>query len=205
MNRIAFSMLALSLALASSTRAAGLQTDPEEAVAAIEKLGGTVTIDEKSPGRPVVEADLTSTHVTDAELERLVGLRQLANLQTLCLTNTGVTDGALAHCRRLTKLKSLCLNGTLVTDTGLTQLRGLMQLEGLDLGNTKLTDDGLHRLGSLKRLRFLVPSRNQCDGRWPWIPHGLYAVAEADAGRDTRNRWGPGEACRTCPLTSADP
>ena len=86
----------------------------------IESLGGTVTYDETSPDKPVVEVSLGLRNVTDADLACLKGL---------------------------TKLKTLNLWQSQVTDAGLERLKGLTELESLDLSNTPVTGNGLEHLG----------------------------------------------------------
>ena len=73
----------------------------QAAVAEIERLGGTVEVDETRPEKPVISVDLNRTKVTDAGLENLKGL---------------------------TKRKELDLRFTKVTDTGLVHLKGLTEL-----------------------------------------------------------------------------
>ncbi len=74
--------------------AAEVPTEQAKAVAAITKLGGKVTVDEKSPGKPVIEVDLMDTQVTDAGLGHLA---MFPHLQSLNLYNTKVTDAGLEH------------------------------------------------------------------------------------------------------------
>ena len=67
MNRITFPMLTLGLSLAPVLCwAAEPNADQAKAIAEIEKLGGKVTVDEKSPGKPVIAVDLAEHQVTDA-------------------------------------------------------------------------------------------------------------------------------------------
>ena len=49
----------------------------KKAIAAIEKLGGEVTLDEKKPGKPVFSVNLFFTKVADAGLVHLKGLTKL--------------------------------------------------------------------------------------------------------------------------------
>ncbi len=51
----------------------------EEAVTEIERLGGSVTRDERLPSRPVISVNLSGTRVTDADLKHVGGLTQLEN------------------------------------------------------------------------------------------------------------------------------
>ena len=50
------------------------RADEASAVNAVEKLGGTVTRDDKLPGKPVIGVNLNNTRVTDAGLKELKDL-----------------------------------------------------------------------------------------------------------------------------------
>ena len=91
MNRIVVLLLVLGLSLAVVASGYAAEANPEQAkaVAEVEKLGGKVTIDEKSLDKPVMGVDLSYTKVTDAGLEHLKGL---TNLLSLNLKRTKVTD-----------------------------------------------------------------------------------------------------------------
>ena len=75
------------------------------AIAAIKKLGGGVTIDDKRPGKPVIEVILFGhyTRETDADF---VHLKSLTYLRTLGLNYTEFTD-RLVHLQALTKHNAL--------------------------------------------------------------------------------------------------
>ena len=58
MTRIPLSLLTLALSLAPILCwAAEPNADQAKAIAEIEKLGGKVTVDEKSPGKPVISVE----------------------------------------------------------------------------------------------------------------------------------------------------
>ena len=115
----------------------------EQAIAAIKKLGGKVTIDEKSPNKPVIKVDLSHSKVTD---KGLIELSELFKLQSLNLSGTNITDAGLEQLKKLTKLQTLDLRNTNITDAGLKHLKRLTKLRGLDLNNTKVTEEGLEKL-----------------------------------------------------------
>ena len=94
--------------------------DQEKAIAAIKKLGGKVTLDEKQFRKPVVRVNLSGTKVTDAGLVHLKGL---TNLRWLDLGDTNVTDAGLVHLKGLTKLERLDLWSTKVSATGFKELQ----------------------------------------------------------------------------------
>jgi internalin A len=115
----------------------------DKAVALVEKLGATVTRDEKLPGKPVVEVDLHSTAVTDAALKQLAALK---NLTALSLSETKVTDAGLKELTTLKNLTTLHLHYTKVMDAGLKVLAALKNLTALDLMFTEVTDAGVKEL-----------------------------------------------------------
>ena len=122
-----------------------------QAIAEIEKLGGSVTVDEKSPDKPVVKVYLGSWALGDDKLTDagLVHLKDLTKLQTLNLKFTNVTDAGLVHVKGLTQLTYLDLQNTQVTDAGLMHLKGLTNLHYLDLNRMKITfgSSMVHRKG----------------------------------------------------------
>src|SRR5262245_6748620 len=64
-------------------------TDEEKALETVRKLGGTWTVDEKAPGRPVVSVSFFDSRVTDDGLKEL---KNLKGLQELTLWGTAITD-----------------------------------------------------------------------------------------------------------------
>jgi uncharacterized protein (TIGR03067 family) len=74
MNRILFLLLALGLLLVPvRCCAAEPNVDQAKAAAEIEKRGGKVTVDEKSPGKPVIAAALSRDSDKNAEVGRFQG------------------------------------------------------------------------------------------------------------------------------------
>ncbi len=131
----------------SGVNAKGEAAEPaagqESPTAEIEKLGGTVFLDENSPEKPVVYVDLKGTKTTDAALMRLKGMTKLENLD---LTKTQITDAGLEHLKGLTALTSLVLRDTQITDAGLEHLKGLTKLQGVILEGAKVTPGGVEKL-----------------------------------------------------------
>jgi hypothetical protein len=97
-------------------------------------------------------------HITDADLEQLVGFTKLAMAE---LDGTQVTDAGLEHLSGLTRLEWLSLDETQVTDAGLEHLRLLTRLKGLSLKGTRVTDAGLEHLKGLTRLDWLGLNKTQ--------------------------------------------
>jgi hypothetical protein len=120
---ILFPMLTLTLLFAPALcRTAEPNTDQAQAIAAIERLGGNVIVDDKSPGKRVIAVNLMGTRVTDAGLEQLAGLPELRDLN---LAFTDLTGSGLAHLKGMTKLQTLSLGWSKVTDATLTNLKRL--------------------------------------------------------------------------------
>lgn len=127
-------------------------TARDRAVAAIEKLGGTVEVDETRPGGPVVGVDLSRSAVTDADL---VLFEALPDLEVLDLRLTSIGDAGVARLEATKALRFLNLFRTRLTDAGLGHLAGNAGLETLLVGGTQVTDDGVARLRAFPRLRKL--------------------------------------------------
>ena len=163
MNRFVASsqVLGLLVVLVASGSAAEPNADQAEATDKIEKLGGEVTVDETSPGRPVIGAKLRLSNVTDTGLVPI----ELATLRSLDLTHSGITDAGLVNLRKLTELQSLDLSYNKITGDGLQHIKGLAALQSLDLSNTDITDAGLEHLERFAELQTLVLWRRQCDRR----------------------------------------
>jgi internalin A len=128
----------------------------DQAVKAVEKLGGQVVRDPNDPAKPIVEVNLNGAAVTDAELKELAALKALKGVQTLYLVNHhGVTDAGVKSLAGLKGLTRLNLDGTTVTDAGLKELADLKGLKELNLVGTQVTDAGLKELARLKGLKEL--------------------------------------------------
>ena len=122
---------------------------------------------------------ITSNRATDADVERLLAVRE--NLTHLDLSRSGVTDAALAAVGRMTNLQSLRLDSTAVTDPGLAALAPLQQLTTLNLNQTRITDVALATLRRLKPLQkvYLWETAVTADGV-TGLHTALYRAAEAE-------------------------
>jgi len=132
----------------------------EDAVAAIEKLGGKVQIDSLFGVDYVAKVDLSQANATDATFLHLNGL---TNMRDLRLGGT-MTDSGLEHLKGLTSLTVLTLRSTKVTDRGLVHLKGLKSLITLFLHDTEVTDAGLVHLDELTSLQMLDISGTKVTG-----------------------------------------
>ncbi len=94
-------------------------------------------------------------------------ISELAQLETLEVTNSKLNDGGLALVAGLKGLKHLSLSGNrYLTDAALEYVARLGALEDLDLSSTKISGRGLQFLKRLKNLKRLdLSGTNITDGR----------------------------------------
>jgi uncharacterized protein (TIGR03067 family) len=126
------------------------RADEADAVKLVEKLGGKITRDDKQPGKPVVEVNLSLKNVTDADLKALKELKQLTSLNLYGCR--GVTNAGVKELKEFKQLTSLSLMRTQVTEAGVKELKDCKQLTKLILGHNQMTDAGLKDLKELKQL-----------------------------------------------------
>ena len=91
--------------------------DESKQVSAIEKLGGTATVDAEGS---ITMVKLSRAQVADNDLRQLKGL---SNLRALWLTGTPITDKGLKYLNGLENLRELSLVSTDVTDKGIEKLQ----------------------------------------------------------------------------------
>ena len=133
-----------------------------EAVAAIEDGGGKVEYGEAHGPRWLrnllgddwfiqIRSVSLGPSATGMELEHL----RLAQVQSLSLSFTKITDAGLERLNGLLELHKLHLSHTKITDAGLERLKGLTQLQRLSLDFTTISDAGLEHLKGLDQLQWL--------------------------------------------------
>jgi internalin A len=159
------------------------QTNDAAVVASIEAQGGDVVRDVKGT---IVDVSLARTWATDADVERIAGLKgikrldlsltyvsdsgaeklkALDQLEELNLTAAEfITDAAMAFLRGNRRLTRLNLRGTDVTDTSLAYIGELSALKSLDISFTQISDVGLEHLASLAQLEELNLGGNKISG-----------------------------------------
>jgi len=115
----------------------------QDAVAALQKLGGLSARAGSDSEAPVVKVEFNRAALTDDKLEEAVAhMKKLKSLRAVTLGFTKVTDAGLVHLAGLPELEELGLAQTAVTDAGLSHLKGLKKLKRLDLAGTRVTDKG---------------------------------------------------------------
>lgn len=87
--------------------------------------------------------DLARTEITDSDLAVLASC---SNLTVLRLSGTPIGDAAMEHLKHLTRLRSINLTGTTVTDAGLAALEGIAALREVFAVGTRITAEGARRL-----------------------------------------------------------
>src|SRR5262245_24721248 len=113
--------------------------DDEKAVVdAIRKAGGSVTLDDKAPDKPVIFVNLEagkSKKLTDEDIAKVVPqLVALKSLRGVHLGQRKVSDSTLQLIsQKLPDLQVLGLNDAVITDDGLKVLAGMKKLQKIEL------------------------------------------------------------------------
>jgi hypothetical protein len=108
------------------------RADEAEAVKAIEKAGGKITVDDKQPNKPVV---------------------------AVLLWGPGIKVEVLKELQELKSLQKLKMGGPWITDEGLKELKGLKSLQLLELRSPKITETGLKELKeALPEVKVVYPA-----------------------------------------------
>ena len=140
--------------------AAASAPSPEalEAIAKIQKIGGTVMALAMNDDSLVVDFHLGGTALND---EGLANIKALPKVVQLDLKDTQITDAGLANLAAIATLSRLHLEKTKITDAGLAHLKDLANLEYLNVYGTAVTDAGLDHLKGLKNLKKLYVWQSQ--------------------------------------------
>ena len=125
--------------------------DEADAIRQIERVGGKVLRDDKTPGRPVVSVVFSPGHFPHVQ-QVLPAVNCLRSLRILGLFYTDTTDAGLAELRELDELKQLDLAGLQITDAGISEIIRHRRLGSLDLNSTPVGDFRIQRLWQLPNL-----------------------------------------------------
>ncbi len=124
-----------------------------------------LTIEQAVQHVPAMSVNAIEDHspeITDADVSKL---REMANLESLTLTNAQLTDAGVQHLAGLKRLKTLVLGNSTITDVGLRSLAAHGTLQVLNVNETSVTDDGLQALAALKQLTLLRFGSSKIRGR----------------------------------------
>lgn len=172
-------------------------------------------VEVKDAAGNIIELDLTSSWVTDAEMAhvgRMAHLRRLDLSQTK-ITDAGlrplrdlkyvreldlhyaeyITDDGLANIRNWTGLEKLNLRGARVTSKVFEHIAGLKNLRELDLAFTEINDDGFDALLGLEKLQKLAIGGNRLNGQCLLLLKQLRGLTDLDIGgiqRVDSGLWG---------------
>jgi uncharacterized membrane protein/mono/diheme cytochrome c family protein len=121
--------------------------------AAIKKLQelGVVVIPVAASSNYLSVSFITNARATDKDMQLLIPLKK--QLVWLKLSDTKITDAAMAVITGCAKLSRLQLDSTGITDKGLENIKSLSQLQSVNLVGTKITANGLMALKDLKMLK----------------------------------------------------
>lgn len=135
----------------------------QSAATAIRKLGGYVRWDSRpSAGlvsrmlawkfpQTVVDVSMTHEPLTGSDL---LFLKNLPNLDTLCLQGAGTTDADLQWLAESVHPRDLTLYAA-ISDDGMKHLGRMTSIERLHVSSDTITDDGLQYLPGMQSLRTL--------------------------------------------------
>lgn len=139
--------------------AEGLEAAPQDALAAIEAVGGLVM--PLSADNPLLRVDfqLSGDAVGDEQLALLAPLG--SHITWLNLAGTKVTDAGLAQLAPLAKVTSLHLERTAIGDAGVKHVEALKEIRYLNLYATQVTDAAVESLKALPNLRKLYLWQSQ--------------------------------------------
>jgi len=91
----------------------------------------------------LVSLDLNATKVTDASVAKLANAK---NLKRIRLAETAITDASIDTLVKLNQLESINLYGTKVTDAGIAKLSALPNLKTLFIWQTSVTPEAIAAL-----------------------------------------------------------
>lgn len=178
----------------------------------IQDTGGWI---QKDKAGTIVEVDLTSTWVTDADLTRIgtlkqlrrlnlshtkisdLGLEHLRDLENVTYLNCHycefISDGGIAYLKRWVNLEYLNLRGTEVTSRVFEHIANMKKLKILDVGFSRVNDDGFDALASLEKLEELHIGGDKMTGLALPLLRLLPSLKHLDVNGSQRTdsgRWG---------------
>ncbi len=129
---------------------AGGRSSGAEALKLIAKLGGTIRNFASKSGETQYQVDLSNSRITDDALALIASIDDLVSLN---LSNTKITDKGIAHLDNHSKLSDIILTGTQVTNGVLTHLSTLRVIGQVSVDQTNVTRDAIVRFAKKKGLR----------------------------------------------------
>lgn len=211
-------LLARSFAIAALTvscfsAAALAAPDNQETIEAwIEDLDGSFV---KNENGQIVELDLASTWITDADLAKVASLPELRKINLAhakindiafqylkplkhvtwlnCFYCEYLTDGAIAYLKEWENLEYLNVRGSEVTSRMFEHIANMKELRVLDVGFSRVNDNDFEHLASLEKLEELHIGGNKMNGLALPLLRMLPSLKHLDVNGSQRTdsgRWG---------------
>src|SRR2546428_10810193 len=92
LNNVALLVFSMLMHGSGGLTASAVDKEEDQALPAVERLGGEGVRDEKDPARPIVKIDLSRTKASDADLRKIARVR---SIRSLILWNTRITNEGL--------------------------------------------------------------------------------------------------------------
>jgi hypothetical protein len=130
--------------------------DETQAIRILRSLHVDIKTDDKTPGKPAIEARLSYDSWSVHAPEKFAPLQTLRSLKKIKLQGLRIDDDFLEYLADLPNLESIHLVQSFVHDKGIQHLSRLKNLRELNLSfNTYITDRGIRYLGRLTNLEEL--------------------------------------------------
>jgi hypothetical protein len=129
---------------------AGERASGTEALKLIARLGGTVRNSPWEQAGIRLNVNLSNSRITD---DALALIASMDDLFVLDLSNTKITDKGIAHLAYHPKLSNVILSGTKVTNGVLSHLSTLRSLDQVCVDQTAVTPEAITRFAKIRRLR----------------------------------------------------
>jgi len=213
MSLLSRSRVIVALATACLTVAFPAAAKDHETIEAwIHSLDGTFVKDDSGQ---IVEVNLASTWITDADLARLASLTELRKIDLAhakindiafqhlkplkrvawlnCFYCEYLTDGAIAYLKEWENLEYLNVRGSEVTSRMFEHIADMKELRVLDVGFSRVNDNDFEHLASLEKLEELHIGGNKMNGLALPLLRMLPSLRHLDVNGSQRTdsgRWG---------------
>lgn len=213
MSLLSRSLVIVALATACLTVASPAAPEGQETIEAwIHSLDGSFVTNDAGA---VVEVDLASAWITDADLAKLASLTELRKINLAhakindiafqylkplkhvvslnCFYCEYLTDGAIAYLKEWENLEYLNVRGSEVTSRMFEHIAGMKKLRVLDVGFSRVNDNDFEHLASLDKLEELHIGGNKMNGLALPLLRMLPSLRHLDVSGSQRTdsgRWG---------------
>jgi Leucine-rich repeat (LRR) protein len=202
-----------ALAVVCFSAAAPAAPEGQETIEArVQDLDGSFV---KNEAGQIVELDLASTWITDADLAKVASLTELRKINLAhakindiafqylkplkhvtwlnCFYCEYLTDGAIAYLKEWENLEYLNVRGSEVTSRMFEHIANMKNLRVLDVGFSRVNDNDFEHLASLEKLEELHIGGNKMNGLALPLLRMLPSLKHLDVNGSQRTdsgRWG---------------